>query len=158
MKKKNFEIRLNLQEQLPSDFSIKYEELEDWFYGKYRPNKKATEKELNLNISSWKEFEIIYEDVSKIAGRFSINAIEKNEKMIEVPFDFMIAKQMIEKTKQRIRWKSPYYNSITEKQGMTIHKKVVDQLMLECLERLRQYKAFLAQKKLQESLKEEDEK
>ena len=141
MANNRFKIKVNLQPNLPDDFPIKYEEMDDWHLGKYKPNKDPSNKGMNIKLNAWNEAEILYEDAKFIAGQFTIEADEEI-----IPFEFMIAKFLYEKSRNKIRMTCPYFNRLSEKELNSFHRISANQLMPECLERMRLYNEFLRQK------------
>ena len=141
MKKNRFEIKLDLQQKLPDDFLIKYDELNNWHYGKYKPDPTLESSPFKLKIRSWKEVEIIYNNTKMIAGKFNVKAIDRSGEEIDIPFHFIVAKLIKENSKNRVRWKTLYefFNNFTQKEIDSVNRKVVDQLMPECFERIRQH-------------------
>ena len=94
MKEYKFTITIKLKKELPEDFGIEYEEIDEWHLGKFKPNKESSNKGVKINLNSWKEVEIIYEDPKMIAGRFAMEADEA-----PMIFDFMIAEYIFETKK-----------------------------------------------------------
>ena len=139
-------IIIKLQPTLPEDFNITYDELKDWHLGKYKPNSNQANEIYKLGIKSLEEIELVYEDAYCVAGKFNIPVVSQSDKK-ELNTYFMIAKHILEKTKNRSGFKIDSFNQLTEKQSSTIHAKFIDDIVPKCLERLRQHNECLRQKK-----------
>ncbi|MCO6447410.1 MAG: hypothetical protein J5I67_07155 [Ignavibacterium album] len=139
-------IIIKLQQTLPEDFNITYEELKDWYLGKYKPNPNQSDELYKLDIKSIEDIELIYEDAHCVAGKFKIPVVALSDKK-ELNADFMIAKHILERTKHRSGFRIDGFNQLTEKQVNAIHAKFIDDIVPKCLERLRQHNEFLRQKK-----------
>lgn len=138
-------IIIKLQPTLPEDFNITYDELKDWYLGKYKPNPNQTDELYKLDIKSIEEIELIYEDAYCVGGKFNIPVVAQSDKK-ELNADFMIAKHILERTKHRSGFRIDGFNRLTEKQVNAIHEKFIDDIVPKCLERLRQHNEFLRQK------------
>lgn len=68
-------IIIKLQPKLPEDFNITYDELKDWYLGKYKPNPNQTDELYELDIKSIEEIELIYEDAYCVGGKFNIPVV-----------------------------------------------------------------------------------
>lgn len=148
MKKQKFQINLDLKDTLPPDFTISFNELKDWHLAKYKPSSQSDIVSVKFGPAT--KINLIYDDPHYFAGRFKLK-YKIGEKESDASFDFMIAKHIKDRTKNICRWNSALFSKLTKSQVDYINKKVVDQIMPECFERLRLHKEFLKQKKINSS-------
>lgn len=139
-------IIIKLKPTLPEDFNITYDELKDWHLRKYKPNPNQTVELYKLNIKSIEDIELIYEDAHCVAGKFNLPVMGQSD-IKELNVDFMIAKHILERTKNRSGFRTDDFNQLTENQVDAIHAKFIDDIVPKSLERLRQHNEFLRQKK-----------
>lgn len=148
MSPQKYQIIINLSNNLPEDFSISFDELSSWNLNKYKPVYKSEKDSPSLKLQSFEEVELICDNPQFIAGRFRIPVDDGEGKISKIPFDFMIAKYILERKKNRSAFRTPFFDKLSGVQIRNIHGKVVDGIMPECLKKIRERNEFLRQKKL----------